>query len=186
MDHSEELFRFQKWHVFDQICIILPIAARADFQLWRALTALWKVKSDWNEWKLSIMVRGIQIMWKFWILTFSARYARADMYGRKILKCSKRPETCSPLFRKWFWAILNFDARAHARIWESPDMDRPVCWHMAWSLWALNMADLGWMVMKIWMITWIHKMAPRWRHGWVIRLKSFSRFLIMAKILENF
>ena len=123
---------------------------------------------------------------KCWILTFSARYARADMYGRKILKCSKRPETCSPLFRKWFWAILNFDARAHARIWESPDMDRPVCWHMAWSLWALNMADLGWMVMKIWMITWIHKMAPRSRHGWVIRLKSFSRFLIMAKILENF
>ena len=33
VDHSEELFRFQKWHVFDQICIILPIAARAGFQL---------------------------------------------------------------------------------------------------------------------------------------------------------
>ena len=45
---SEELFWFLKWHVFDQICIILPIAVRADFELWRALTALWKVKSDWN------------------------------------------------------------------------------------------------------------------------------------------
>ena len=51
VDHSEELFRFQKWHVFDQICIILPIAARADFQLWRTRTALGKVKSDckWME-----------------------------------------------------------------------------------------------------------------------------------------
>jgi len=61
IEHSEELFRFQKWHVFDQICIILPIATRADFELWRALTALWMVKSEWNKWKLSIMVRGIQI-----------------------------------------------------------------------------------------------------------------------------
>ena len=68
-----ELFWFLKWHVFADFCIILPIAARADFELWRTLTALWKVKSDWNEWKLSIMVRGIQIMWKFWMLTFSAR-----------------------------------------------------------------------------------------------------------------
>ena len=45
---SEELFWFLKFHVFDQICIIFPIAARADFELWRALTALWKVKSDWK------------------------------------------------------------------------------------------------------------------------------------------
>ena len=30
---SEELFRFLKWHVFDEICIILAIAARADFEL---------------------------------------------------------------------------------------------------------------------------------------------------------
>ena len=47
--HSEELFRFQKWHVFAHFCIILPIAARADFKLWRARTALWKVKSDWKS-----------------------------------------------------------------------------------------------------------------------------------------
>ena len=74
-----ELFWFQKWHVFAHFCIILPIASRADFQLWRTLMALWKVKSDWNKWKLSIMVRGIQIMWKFWILTFSARCARGHV-----------------------------------------------------------------------------------------------------------
>ena len=41
--------------------------------------------------------------------------------------------------------------------------------------------------MKIWMITWKHKMAPGWRHGWVITLKSFAcRFLIMTKILWKF
>ena len=44
-----ELFRFQKWHVFAHFCIILPIAARADFELWRARTALWKVKSDCKQ-----------------------------------------------------------------------------------------------------------------------------------------
>ena len=41
--------------------------------------------------------------------------------------------------------------------------------------------------MKISLITWKHKMAPRWRHGWVIRLKSLlCRFLIMARILWKF
>ena len=46
-----ELFWFQKWPVFAHFCIILPIAARADFKLWRTRTALWKVKSDckWME-----------------------------------------------------------------------------------------------------------------------------------------
>ena len=44
-----ELFQFQKWNVFANFCIILPIAARADFKLWRARTALWKVKSDWKS-----------------------------------------------------------------------------------------------------------------------------------------
>ena len=48
---SKSYFDFEKWHVFAHFCIILPIAARADFKLWRARTALWKVKSDckWME-----------------------------------------------------------------------------------------------------------------------------------------
>ena len=136
------------------------------------------------------MVRGIQIMQQFWILTFpravSAHNARADTYGREILKCSKWPGSYSKLFIGDFehFKILT---RAHVRGFESPDMNRPICWHMAWSLWALNMVDLEWMVMKIWMITWNHKMAPGWRHGWVIRLKSlYWRFLIRAKILWKF
>ena len=44
-----ELFWFQKWHVFAHFCIILPIAARAEFELWRARTALSKVKSDCKQ-----------------------------------------------------------------------------------------------------------------------------------------
>ena len=41
--------------------------------------------------------------------------------------------------------------------------------------------------MKIWMMKWNHKMAPRWRHGWVIRLKRLLYpFFIRAKILWKF
>ena len=42
---------------------------------------------------------------------------------------------------------------------------------MTWSLCVLNLGNLWWMVMKIWMITWKHKMVLGWRHGWVITLK---------------
>ena len=97
-----ELFWFQKWPVFAHFCIILPIAARADFKLWRARTALWKVKSDckWME-IVNCCIRNPNHV-KFWILPFlrAARVhnARADTYGRKILKCSKWPGSCSKLF----------------------------------------------------------------------------------------
>ena len=137
------------------------------------------------------MVRGIQIRQQFWILTFpravSAHNARADTYGREILKCSKWPGSYSKLFIGDFEHVKIL-TRAHtrgfgkARIWIGP-----ICWHMAWSIWALDMVDLEWMVMKILMITWIHKMAPGWRHGWVITLKSFAcRFLILTNILWKF
>ena len=96
-------FDFKKRHVFDQICIILPIAAHTDFQLWCALARPYeRSRVTANEWKLSIMVRGIQIMQKFWILTFPravrAHNTRADTYGREILKCSKWPGSYSKLF----------------------------------------------------------------------------------------
>ena len=41
----------------------------------------------------------------------------------KVLQCSKLPESCSPLFRMWFRAIWNFDARACARRDAHRDMD---------------------------------------------------------------
>ena len=47
--------------------------------------------------------------------------------------------------------------------------------------------NLWWMVMQIWMMKWNHKMAPRWRHGWMIRLRRLLYpFLIRAKILWEF
>ena len=49
---------FWKIAFFEQIYIILPIAARAEFELWCALTALWKVKNDW-KW-LRIVKYGIR------------------------------------------------------------------------------------------------------------------------------
>ena len=56
-----------------------------------------------------------------------------------------------------------------------------------YSICTRNLGNLWWMVMKIWMIMWKHKMAPRWRHGWVIRLKRLLYpFLIRAKILWKF
>ena len=62
--------------MFLNFCIILPIAARADFKLWRARTALWKVKSDcqmeivnsWEEFK----------SWKILNFDVSARCMRAQ------------------------------------------------------------------------------------------------------------
>ena len=134
------------------------------------------------------MVRGIKIMQKFWILTFSARRAREqtharDMYGRKILKCSKWPETCSPLIRFGFWAFLNFDVRVVTRtgMWIVRLLEN------GRKFMCSEYVDLGWMIMKIWMITWIHKMAPGWRHGWVMTRKSLLvRFGIRTKILWKF
>ena len=50
-----------------------------------------------------------------------------------------------------------------------------------------NLGNLWWLVMKIWMIMWKHKMAPGWRHGWVITLKrGGARFLMMPNILWKF
>ena len=54
--HSEELFGFQKWHVFDQIYIILPIAARADLNFDALARSYDRSRVTANEWKLSIVV----------------------------------------------------------------------------------------------------------------------------------
>ena len=69
---------FSKRHVFAHFCIILPIAARADFNFDALARPYERSRVNANEWKLSIMVRGIQIMQTFWILTLSARCARAQ------------------------------------------------------------------------------------------------------------
>ena len=95
---------------------------------------------------------------------FSARLQRADTYGRKILKCSKWPGSYSKLF------ISDFE---HVKIltcasWRARGHGLSMCWPMTWSLCVLNLGNLWWMVMKIFMITWKHKMAPSWRHGRVI------------------
>ena len=46
---------------------------------------------------------------KNWIWPFprvvSAHNARGDLYGRKILKCLKWPDSYSRLIVKWFWAF---------------------------------------------------------------------------------
>ena len=83
----------------------------------------------------------------------------------KFWNAQKWPETCSPLIRFGFWAFLNFDARARARRDAHGDVDCQIVGKWPEVYCVVNMVDLGWMVMKIWMITWIHKMAPGWRHG---------------------
>ena len=58
---------------------------------------------------------------------------------------------------------------------------------MARSWCVLNLVNLWCMVMQICMMKWNHKMAPRWRHGWVIRLKRLLYpLLIRPKILWKF
>ena len=62
-----------------------------------------------------------------------------------------------------------------------------ICYVMTSNLCMLNLVNLWWIVMQIWMITWNHKMAPRWRHGWVIVLTRLAvLFPIMAKMLWKF
>ena len=56
MHHSEEIFGFQKWHVFDQIYIILPIGARADLNFDALARPYERSRVTANEWKLSIAV----------------------------------------------------------------------------------------------------------------------------------
>ena len=53
---------------------------------------------------------------EFWLSVRATRVhnARADTYGREILKCSKWPGSCSSLFKMWFLAFWNFDTRARA------------------------------------------------------------------------
>ena len=71
--------------------------------------------------------------------------------------------------------------------WRARGHGLSVCCLMTWSLCVLNWVNLWWMDMKISMITWKHKMAPGWRHGWVITLKRGGFwFLIMTKILRKF
>ena len=64
-----------------------------------------------------------------------------------------------------------------------------LCDLIVWShsICTRNLGNLWWLVMKIWMIMWKHKMAPGWRHGWVITLKrGGARFLMMPNILWKF
>ena len=85
---------------------------------------------------------------------------RADTYGREILKCSKLPGSYSPLFRKWFKHFLFLRARTCAS-WGARGHGLSVCWPMTWSLCVLNLVNLWWIVMKIWMIRWNHKIASK-------------------------
>ena len=111
----------------------------------------------------------------------SARNARGDTYGRKILKCLKWPDSYSPLIVKWFWAFLNFDARVRARHDLYVTFDDMTCWPLTWSICDMNMNDLCLCIMKIWWITWFHKMAPGWRHDDLMTLKMFlSRLMTMT------
>ena len=73
-----ELFRFKKWHVFAHFCIILPIAARAILNFDALARPYEMSRVTENQWKLSIVISGIQIMWKFWISAIYARCARAQ------------------------------------------------------------------------------------------------------------
>ena len=172
-------------------CIILPIAARADFRLWCARTALWKVKSDckWME---------------------IVNYGKRNPNHANILNFDFICALCARTTRAWtgtdgkFWNALNdlvrtqnclyvilsivkfWRARTCAS-WRARGQGLSVCCLMTWSLCVLNLVNLRWNLMNIWMITWNHKMAPRWRHGWVITLTKLPfRFLIMARILWKF
>ena len=86
-------------------------------------------------------------------------------HGRKMLKCSKWPETCSPLIRFGFWAILNFDARASC----ARGQGLSVCWLITWSLCVLNLVNLWWTDVKrqngAWMTSWLSDHTEKLRRS---------------------
>ena len=100
--------------------------------------------------------------------------ARADAHARKILKCSKWSET----YPKNFWRHLEhffcFNARVRARNDARADCHGHGSWPLTWSLYVPNIGHNWLTVMKIWLIRKFYKMAPRWRHGWVITMKSLT------------
>ena len=66
------------------------------------------------------------------------------------------------------------------------------CFYVIWLSGHTPYAHEIWAIYDEWLWRyewwmWKHKMAPRWRHGWVIRLKRLLYpFLIRAKILWKF
>ena len=84
-------------------------------------------------------------------------------------------------------SILKFWRARTCASWGARGQGLSVCWLIIWSLCVLNLVNFWSTDTKISLITWKHKMAPGWRHGWVIVLNRLAyRFLLMAKILWKF
>ena len=87
---------------------------------------------------------------KFLILTFSTRCERAQRARGHVrtgnFEMLKITWFVLKIVKKWFWEFFNFDARARGH-------GLSVCYPKPWNLCVLNLVNLWWMVMKIWMIT---------------------------------
>ena len=119
MDDFKSYFCFEKWHVFAHFCIILPIAARADFKLWRARTALWKVKSECKWMKIVNYGKRNPNHATNFEFDFSARCKRAQRARGHVrtgnFECSKWPGSYSKLFIGDFEHVKIL-TRAHVRV----------------------------------------------------------------------
>ena len=145
------------------------------------IASVWRhCKSEWTE-NLGI---------------YSDMYQKSDPFEKtafirsvRAVRALTRAEIFELFEMTWFvLKIVQKEVLSNFKFWPRHDaranMDVSVCWPMTGSLCVLNLIQLWWMVMKIWIITWKLKMAPSWRHGWVITLKrSTDLFLIMAKML---
>ena len=82
---------FWKMACFCPFLHYIAHSSTRDFKLWRARTALWKVKSDWKSMEIvNWLYQESKSCENFEFLPFirAARVhnARADTYGRKILE----------------------------------------------------------------------------------------------------
>ena len=142
-----ELFWFQKWHVFAHFCIILPIAARADFELWRARTALWKIKSDCKQ--MEIVNCRIRNPNHVNILNFCHWFAlRARTTPVRTRTDGKFWNAVNDLVRmqNCLQVILSISKFWRARTcasWRTRAQGLSVCWVITWSLCVLNLINLS-------------------------------------------
>ena len=140
----------------------MPIAARADFKLWRRSHGLMKGQ-EWLQMSgnCQLSYQDSEIMWQFEFLTFMRRCVRAQRARGHV-----RTGNFETLKMTWlvYSKLLKIDfehflilKRAHVRVTDAHGNVDCYLLDNCLKLCVQNLVNLWWMVMKIWMMKWNHK-----------------------------
>ena len=161
--------------------IKFTLLAHADFQLWRARKALWKVKSDfkWME-IVNCRIRNPNHVKNLNLCLSCALCTRGHVRTGNF-EMLKITWFVLKVVKKLFWAFLNFDARARARRDEHADMDCQYVmpWLEMYVYWIWSIYD-EW----LWRYEWKRE-NTKWRLAdvmveWSHKMRLFDVFLLMT------